>query len=356
MPYQENREFQSVLEEFDQCAENGQPFAIFRKPDKKKVIAVIQKDSTKYELDFNTQGFVFAPFNWADNALLIKADKVVCTEYLDSSLVQQSTRALSEKGRVFHINLVQKAIDEIEVGSMEKVVLSRKIEEPFNQSPFTVFETLLKSYGSAFCYLIYHPQFGFWCGATPESLVQIADNRIETMALAGTLPYISGISPQWGTKEIVEQEMVSTYILDQLSDITDSLTLDKVESVRAGNLWHLKSSVHAVMAKDTTIGQVVSALHPTPAVCGIPTAKAKAFINANEGYDRKFYTGFLGEINISDPSDIALYVNLRCMKLERGIATLFVGGGITDASEPEKEWIETQNKSRTMLNILVDDI
>jgi len=95
-------------------------------------------------------------------------------------------------------------------------------------------------------------------------------------------------------------------------------------------------------------------LHPTPAVCGLPKNEAKSFILENENYDRKYYTGFLGELN-SDVNGIntsSLYVNLRCMEIAKDEAIIYVGGGITKDSIPEKEWEETVRKTATMKKVL----
>jgi isochorismate synthase len=91
-------------------------------------------------------------------------------------------------------------------------------------------------------------------------------------------------------------------------------------------------------------------LHPTPAVCGLPKDKSKAFILDNENYDRTFYTGFLGELNVEDQTD--LFVNLRCMEISGSQAHLYMGCGITKESIPEKEWEESCNKSATMKRVL----
>jgi isochorismate synthase len=73
---------------------------------------------------------------------------------------------------------------------------------------------------------------------------------------------------------------------------------------------------------------VISVLHPTPAVCGLPKQEAKDFILENEGYDRKYYTGFLGELNKEafnkETLKSDLYVNLRCMKIKDNQAHLYV--------------------------------
>ena len=91
-------------------------------------------------------------------------------------------------------------------------------------------------------------------------------------------------------------------------------------------------------------------MHPTPAVCGFPKDESKAFILENENYDRTFYTGFLGELNVHNQTD--LFVNLRCMEIVDKQVNLFIGCGITKDSIPEKEWEESINKSMTMNKIL----
>jgi isochorismate synthase len=70
----------------------------------------------------------------------------------------------------------------------------------------------------------------------------------------------------------------------------------------------------------------------------------------NEAYKRSYYTGFLGELNIHKNSN--LFVNLRCMEIKRNNAEIYIGGGITKGSIPEKEWEETVAKSNIMLKAL----
>ena len=86
----------------------------------------------------------------------------------------------------------------------------------------------------------------------------------------------------------------------------------------------------------------------------MPLEPSKDFILKNENYNREFYTGFLGELNLhnEDNKTSELFVNLRCMKINNNTATIFVGGGITKDSNPKKEWEETVAKTNTMKNIL----
>ena len=88
----------------------------------------------------------------------------------------------------------------------------------------------------------------------------------------------------------------------------------------------------------------------------MPKKPAKDFIYQNEGYDREYYAGFLGELNIDlvtfKTLQTDLFVNLRCMKMVKNKAQLFMGCGITKDSNPEDEYMETVNKSMTMKKII----
>ena len=118
---------------------------------------------------------------------------------------------------------------------------------------------------------------------------------------------------------------------------------------------HLRTDIHGSLHKENaTIEEVIRLLHPTPAVCGLPKEKSKSFILEKEGYNRKYYTGFLGELNIAQDADVVsnIYVNLRCMEIVDDIARIYVGGGITKDSIAEKEWEETVRKTETIKKVL----
>ena len=92
-------------------------------------------------------------------------------------------------------------------------------------------------------------------------------------------------------------------------------------------------------------------LHPTPDVCWLPKDTAYRFILENEGYDRKYYSGFIGWLDPEGRTD--LYVNLRCMHIEDEQLPLYAGGGLLSSSELNDEWQETEKKLQTMRRILV---
>jgi len=349
------------------------PFVVYRKPNSKEIIGVLQKDNQlHYTPDYSEKGFVFAPFNAESPAILMPLDELIKTECNEIERTAKEVEDISEdnvKEMGFHLNLVQKGVKQIKKGSIDKVVLSRKLEVDCLESPLKIFEGLISTYTSAFCYLWYHPKIGMWLGATPEILLRTENNRLTTMSLAGTQAYVKNENPTWGRKELDEQLIVTEYIANALKDKVTKIEISEVESVRAGNLWHLRTKLTGVFQNN--LSSIINALHPTPAICGIPLPTARKFIKEHENYNREYYTGFLGELNLKQEIErtsnsrnqenksyrtiktkTELFVNLRCMQMVDDKAIIYVGGGITKDSVPEKEWEETVAKSNTILGIL----
>ncbi len=96
--------------------------------------------------------------------------------------------------------------------------------------------------------------------------------------------------------------------------------------------------------------EFISALHPTPAVCGLPKERALELIYKTEMHNREYYAGYCGPINYQGKTD--LFVNLRCMKILPDKLALYIGGGLTAKSDPEKEWEETVLKANTLLSVI----
>ena len=367
--------FSNLIEKAEVHFKALKPFVMYRKPLEHSVTAIFQNDdSLNFVSDFTEQGFVFAPFDSNDKIVLLKIDEKVSSIFQNekkTEKVGEWGNEIDDSQKEFYINLVKKALKSIEKKTFKKVVLSRKLEITTQKSPFTLYKALLSNYNAAFCYLWYHPKVGLWLGATPEILLRTENKQLKTMSLAGTQKYTGIDIPKWGNKELEEQELVTQYISDALIGEVDQLKISETTSVRAGNLFHLRTSVSGLM-KNNNINPIVKALHPTPAVCGLPKKTTKEFILKNENYNRAYYTGFLGELNFKEETSrsgnqrnkenqvyktikntTSLYVNLRCMQLEDTKAYIYVGGGITQDSDPNKEWEETVAKSNTMLSVLV---
>ena len=362
--------------------QRGDSFALWRKPNESQTNLVICKELhplDEPELHDLPAGFIVAPFLSEKTKYFLKADwyfKVgPQNEITDGQsqppyifendvkatfkLPHRSTSKVLESKHPYE-EIVSKALKEIANGSFEKVVPSRylDIQLPESFDLLTTFHRLCSNYPNALVSLFSSPETGLWMGASPELLVSVDSNLIfRTVALAGTLPYKEGMnlkSVAWTEKEIEEQALVSRYIINCFKKIR----LREYEehgprTAIAGNLLHLKTEYAVDMnaVNFPTLGTVMlKLLHPTSAVCGMPLSNALEFLKNHEGYDREFYSGYLGPVNIQDETSI--FVNLRCMKISESTARLFAGAGITIDSQPSIEMAETEMKMKTLLNII----
>ncbi len=361
---------------------NNLPFVAYRKPNHSSVKALLQKDTELHiATDFKESGFVFAPFNSEEQTIIIPVSDSETLEFVipakagihnDNSKINKIPVDLGMTAKAYHINLVARAIDVIKKDNLKKVVLSRCENLAVKVNPIDIFKKLLQNYTTAFVYCWYHPKVGLWLGATPETLLKVEGNHFETMSLAGTQAYNGTLDVKWNTKEVEEQQIVTDSIVSKLNTRVTNLKVSETQTIKAGNLLHLQTKVSGIINSEASnVSDVINQLHPTPAVCGFPKAEAKAFILKNENYNREFYTGFLGELNVrqtrsrntnrrnvennaytSVKTVSNLYVNLRCLQLKDDEALIYVGGGITKDSIAENEWEETQKKTQTMKSVL----
>ncbi|MEY3918185.1 MAG: Isochorismate synthase, partial [Bacteroidota bacterium] len=260
---------------------------------------------------------------------------------------------------------VSSAIEAIKQGPLQKVVLSRTDvkELPSGFSIASALEELAAAYPNAFVCAISIPALaGVWMCATPEILVEQKDGVFRTISLAGTQSGVddqgNALSPaqaRWSQKEIEEQAFVSRYIIDCFKKIRlREYTELGPKTISTGNLLHLKTE-YIVDTKAMDFpqlpGLMLGLLHPTSAVCGTPKQEAIEFILKTETHDRSMYSGYLGPVNIG--GDTHLFVNLRTVKITGNQAEFYAGCGITEDSDPEKEWQETQMKCQTLQRVLM---
>ncbi|MEM6319372.1 MAG: chorismate-binding protein [Bacteroidota bacterium] len=327
-------------------------FALYRLPNEKDHFLVSQEDG-QYSLydnhTFDQKGFVFYPFTRSSGkpSVFIKADTVLQNPVIRfHSTHQNLTHSISKTTYIHKVNQFIGATK----ARFKKLIFSRikKIDTaPGNL--FRLFEALKKSYPSAFVYLVNIANEGCWIGATPEILY--TQKRVaKTMALAGTqvdlgLPLDE---VQWGRKEIEEQSIVERYFQRILTNRGVHFRKSNRETVKAGNVLHLRTNF--TFNPKGKVFELVSDLHPSPAVCGVPKHSAKDFIIKHEPHNRDYYCGFLGPVNLQGQTD--LYVNLRCMQAMKDGFALYVGGGILPDSDPEKEWEETEMKAKTLSSVI----
>lgn len=336
------------------------PFVLYCKPNSEEIIGLFQQNDTVYKVeDYTEKGFVFASFDGNQTYIIPENQSEIMRFVWDKkefSFPEKEVLVADESEKKEFENLVAKGIQGIKNQEFKKVVLSRK--ETVDLVDFdleTTFEKLVQLYPTTFVYCFFHPKLGTWLGATPEQLLKANDSVFETIALAGTQKTNDSSAVIWKQKEKEEQQFVTDYIVNKLKNVASDVLVSEPYSIQAGSIWHIKTDISGVLNLGSSLQQVVSLLHPTPAVCGLPKEDSKAFILENEKYDRTFYTGFLGELNSSltnETQSSDLFVNLRCMQIVENKALLYMGCGITKDSIPEKEWEESSNKSVTMKKVL----
>lgn len=349
-------------------------FALYRLPGEREAGLVLQQgEAEQYfspESLRDKSGFVLAPFEETKQhpILLIAPDIAVRGEEVNRALEavefddrvaqnQDQKKTVGARGaerqRKDYRRAFERFITPLKSGRFDKLVLSRSSEFELEKG-FSAAEAFVHAcarFPGMMVYLCHTPVSGTWMAITPEILLKRVDKEYETVALAGTMAVPEGErAPEWSEKNKREQAHVSDYIRRVIKENGELLEEEGPFTARAGGLVHIKTLFKFRLKSREKVVSVVDALHPTPAVCGLPKEECFRFILENEGYDRSYYSGFVGPLSLQGRSD--LYVNLRCARLEGLKAVLYAGGGLLSSSEEEAEWNETVEKMKTMLSIL----
>lgn len=290
-----------------------------------------------------------------DTATIHKSIRKSFVPILDS----QEKEGEIEPTKEDFIKLVEKGIEAIQSGKLKKIVPAKvkrlALTEDFNL--IHSIHRLLESYPNAFINFFHIPTIGTWLGASPETLIQTKGKEFFTMSLAGTQK-AQGDNPlkhaAWTQKEIEEQALVSRYIVDCFKKIRlREYSEQGPKTVLAGNLLHLRSDFTVDMEATNfpQLGSVMlQLLHPTSAVCGMPRKEAFEFLRVHEQFNRSLFAGFMGPVNME--GETRIFVNLRTARLLEKQALLYAGAGVTEDSNPEKEWEETEMKCEIIGNFL----
>lgn len=359
-----------IISLIDLLVIKGVPFAVYRLPDTEKLHIVVQQSMEVKKVKITDldglNGFVIAPFESAqtEDISLLQAniklenngDYEALKKWLLSLPDHPDVTPLQSviSSRKDYLDRATYLIEKLKTTEFQKIVFSRIVEERLTEtfSPAAFFRKLEKKYKAAFVCIFKLPDSNTWIGASPESLLSIDDKNCKTMALAGTRKLDDlAVDPVWNDKEIEEQEFVSQFIEDQLSELSiHDYQKEGPSVVAAGSLAHLKTDFTIQRtALEAKAGKFVLGLHPTPAVCGLPKADAYRMIQKAEQHERRYYTGFYGPWQMNGQSN--LFVNLRCAELGNKWMHLYVGGGLTASSEAAAEWEETVQKSQTLLSV-----
>lgn len=249
-------------------------------------------------------------------------------------------------------------LERIEDGSLSKAVLARRMSKVMELDPIDVLEMLRAEQPRAY-HLLVQPAVGeAFVAASPERLYRRQGSRLETEALAGTrartlepvadaalADELSGCA-----KDRAEHALVRDHVVEALAPLADEVDAADSPAVRTlASLLHLHTPVVASLRAEVGDAQLLRALHPTPAVCGVPTERARAFLREVEPFDRGLYAGPIGCFG-QDESEVA--VALRCATLRGHWVQLFAGAGIVDGSDADTEWQETADKMKVLADAL----
>jgi salicylate biosynthesis isochorismate synthase/menaquinone-specific isochorismate synthase len=272
----------------------------------------------------------------------------------------ERTRVASAAPPSHYEQAVERAVERIRAGELEKVVLAREVRAhaPAAHDPAAVFGALRELFPACYCWCVGTPEAAF-VGASPELLVRRDGQRAQTVALAGTTrrsadPSVDdhlGEQLLQSTKDREEQAIVARRIERTLDPV--SLWVAAAEEpvlVKVHNVQHLATPIRAQLADPVAAVELVGMLLPTPAVGGEPRQAALPLIPALEGLDRGWYAGAVGWTDLSEDGEFC--VALRCALLRGPVAHLYAGCGIVRDSVPAEELAETEVKLQALLPLL----
>ena len=256
---------------------------------------------------------------------------------------------------------VVQAVNEIKKDRAKKIVLAREMRITLNRQA-NITDMLRKLIHTQPNSYIFAFEQGDNCfiGATPERLVQVEKEKLLSTCLAGTAPrgetrerdaQIAREELLENAKNREEHEYVVQMIKQSIEDSCEHIDIPEAPVIYPlRNLQHLYTPVKAILKPGYSVFDLIKKLHPTPALGGVPTETALAFMREHELLDRGWYGAPIGWLDSNDISEFA--VALRSGLVQANEVSLFAGCGIMRDSDPEMEFAETKMKFLPMLQVL----
>jgi len=293
--------------------------------------------------------------------LVARADELVSRPLplLDPSPVE-SARVAGAMPPEHYVAAVERAVERIRAGGLEKVVLAREVlvHAGMPHDATAVLGVLREAFPSCFVFAVGRGDAAF-VAASPELLIRRQGLRASTLALAGTTrrsadPAVDdhlGEQLLRSTKDREEQAIVTRRIERTLRPhaVWVAAAEDPVV-VRMANVQHLATPIRAQLRSPIGVVELAGKLHPTPAVGGEPFAVAQPLIPALEGMDRGWYAGPVGWTDAHEDGEFC--VALRCALLRGSEARCYAGVGVVADSDPQAELDETEAKLGALLPVL----
>ena len=339
-------------------------FAYYRLPGKRSYVRLFREGAVgtlpSVEEADGRAGFLIAPFTPNETTPIVLLEP----EEVWEGVVPEGTTfvlpaARRSENRETYGQAFRAMQQVLRTGQCDKVVLARTATMPIpplsNEALERFFFAACAAHPHAFVSLFQTPQTGCWLVATPERLLTYENGAWQTMALAGTMACADGACvplDAWSEKNRREQRLVAQYVRDQLRQLGVEPEESETYVRKVGAICHLETDFRFLLPAGLGIGTVLSHLHPTPAVCGVPTERARRAILACEPEPRRYYAGFCGPLNLLH--ETRLYVNLRCLEVMPSLLRFHAGGGLLPESNEEDEWQETQRKMAAPLERITE--
>ena len=270
-----------------------------------------------------------------------------------------STRTESERS-VWEA-AVTDALAAISSGQVSKVVLARTIDviTESRLDPVEVVQHLWEENRGSHVFL-FEPADGCpLVGAAPETVATMSRREFHATAVAGTVA--RGETPEEqaalaarllaSEKDAVEHRIALDDMVARLGPLAHEVHAQPEPHVLTlARIQHLETEIRARVPEESTVLKVLEALHPTPAVCGLPRDDALEFLSRKEPFERGWYSGPVGWFDVEGNGVFA--PALRCAVARDHEWRLFAGAGIVAGSDPRLEWEETSIKFEPVLRAL----
>jgi anthranilate synthase component 1 len=248
----------------------------------------------------------------------------------------------------------------ITAGEAIQVVLSQRLAQPTHASPFEIYRALRTINPSPYMFFLDFNDF-YIIGASPEILVRVEDGMVITRPLAGTRP--RGKSPEEDAmleqelrgdeKERAEHIMLVDLGRNDIGRVSEPGTVEVSELMDVehySHVMHLVTHVQGKLRRDLTAFDALQACFPAGTVSGAPKVRAMEIIAELEPEKRGPYSGAVGYFSLSGNMDMAIAI--RTIVMTKGVAYVQAGCGIVYDSIPEREYQETMNKARALLEAI----
>ena len=251
--------------------------------------------------------------------------------------------------------MVEEAKGHIREGDIFQIVLSNRLEAPFEGSLFNTYRILRTMNPSP--YMFYFSGMDVEvAGASPETLVKLKDGVLHTFPLAGTRP--RGATPQEDEKleaELLsdEKELAEHNMLVDLGKVSafGSVQVEKLHSVeRFSHVMHIGSTVRGRLREGCDALDALEAVLPAGTLSGAPKIRACQLIGELENNRRGIYGGAIGYIDFTGNMDTCIAIRIACKK--GGKVFVRSGAGIVADSVPEKEYEECINKAKAVVDAM----